>query len=65
MEDKTYLKTDSFAQMKKNLATSWGKLSKEGGWTPGNLEEMLTQYHNLGYEGYDVELTIPKGNCNC
>lgn len=28
-------------------------------------EEILSQYHNFGFEGYKTQLTIPMGNCKC
>jgi hypothetical protein len=68
MEFKPYLKTDSFLGLIKNSLKSLLTIGKDlirGRGIEAGVEELLSQYHNTGYPGYKIKLTIPMGNCKC
>lgn len=67
-EQKKYLKTNSLFGIIKNEFKGLWKVFKSlvRLRTPAEgFEEMLSQHHNMGYNGFKTRLVIPVGNCPC
>ena len=68
MKTKPYLKTKSFFGILKNRAIGLFKVLLSlvtSRSAPDGMEEMLSQHHNTGYNGFNTKLIIPVGNCSC
>jgi hypothetical protein len=68
MEKKPHLKTDSYFKMGLNALRGLG--AAIGGWILGRgatagIEEMMSQLHNTGYQGYKVQINVPSNGCKC
>jgi hypothetical protein len=68
MEKKPHLKTDSYFKMGLNAIRGVG--AAIGGWIMGKgatagIEEMMSQLHNTGYKGFNVQINVPSNGCKC
>ena len=69
LETKPQLKTDNFFKASYNFVAGGAKALWS--WVTGsgkvvaNLEESLSQLHNLGYKGYPVKINVPLNGCKC
>lgn len=68
METKPHLKTDSYFKMALNVMRGIGGAIV--GWIFGKspingIEEVMSQFHNTGYKGFNVEIDVPFNNCKC
>ena len=68
MEKKPHLKTNNFFKMYLNTLRGIG--AAIGGWLLGRspvngIEEVMSQLHNTGYQGYKIQINVPFNGCKC
>lgn len=68
MEKKPHLKTDNYFKIGLNAIRGIG--AAIGGWlmgkgTTAGIEEVMSQLHNTGYKGYNVQINVPSNGCKC
>ena len=68
MKDKPRLKTNNYFKMLFNTVVGAGfaVIGKALGRSYVNgIEEVMSQLHNLGYKGYNVQINFPSNGCKC
>jgi hypothetical protein len=68
MKEKPRLKTNNYFKMFHNaiIGGGYAVLGKLLGRSYVNgIEEVMSQLHNLGYKGYNVQINVPSNGCKC